>query len=853
MYTADVSPDGQRLATGGLDGKIRIWSVNDIVKFADDSQAPPDESMRRPLASMSRHTGSVTVVRFSPDGKFLASGSDDRILLIWERDEEQKQPVFGSENDREHWNVKRRLVAHDNDIQDIAWAPDCSILVTVGLDRSVIVWNGSTFEKIKRFDVHQSLVKGVIFDPANKYFATASDDRTVRIFRYHKTGDSSFTIEHIVTDPFKGSPLTTYFRRLSWSPDGQHIAAPNATNGPVSSVAIISRGTWNSSVSLIGHDSPTEVVRFNPRLFQASRSTQKDILNTNLAEDTHSGSNTGDNNVDEQKDKEKEKEKEKELPNEQDALKMEEDSTNSKAKKQAGSENIINSESSQSKNEERVDSIVASAGQDKTLAIWSTGKARPILVAYELTSKSITDMSWGPNGDILFLTSLDGSIITLVFEKDELGVAIPLDRNAEQLHKYGVDKDSLEFPESVQQLELEDAARKLKKPKLDTIPTSTALDERVITVGTVEQPQVLSVRKKNSKSLIQTSSTAPGTVGQIPAERKQAFNKTTIKNGRKRVAPTLISSGYSPTKSTPTNVFKLTSFDTSSKTKEEENILTGVEQKISKNSFPMPRLGMHTLIMGVRERNMVKFYNEEDRKSENELADEDEENIPHDYPLTLNAKTTQDKIWTDEASTRYLEVSDVLPDADVILVEFGSLADLYILEIRNGVERALQFDQDALYENPTKLLGYHKGERVINVLLPHVVICAVGSSKCKCWAVATADGCIFLFTTNGRYKLPKISLGHKVVKVVANAEYLVALTETGLLYAWNIDILTCIHNGVSILPILCNEPVDSNRVRISKRVMDIGISSENFDVTVKMINPTTSYTWRYSLGCWTVS
>ncbi|SCU84575.1 LAFA_0D10726g1_1 [Lachancea sp. 'fantastica'] len=827
VYTADVSPDGQRLATGGLDGKIRIWSVPDIVKFALADTPPVDQESKMPLASMSRHTGSVTVLRFSPDGKFLASGSDDRILLIWERDEESKQPVFGSENDKEHWNVRRRLVAHDNDIQDICWAPDSSILVTVGLDRSVIVWNGSTFEKIKRFDVHQSLVKGVIFDPANKYFATASDDRTLRVFRYHKAGDLNFSIEHVVTEPFKGSPITTYFRRLSWSPDGQHIAAPNATNGPVSSVSIISRGSWDTSVTLIGHDSPTEVVRFNPRLFR--------VLQKKLKKRSPEPSG------------------EVKKPDIDDA---QQPSAEDKIERDdADIEEVV---------EEKVDSVIATAGQDKTLVIWSTSRAKPLVIAYDITSKTITDMVWSPDGSILFLTSLDGSIITIVFEPGELGEMIPLEKNIEQLHRYGVDKDSFEFPESVKQLELEDEAKRLgdrefKERKSILAETSNHRPpQKLVEIpspGTAQRPTVLNVKRKEPPVGAMTPITKKP---DLTASKKKSdtLNTTVVKNGRKRVAPTLISSGYSPVKVSTDKQLPFESQSTNFKIAESGDILESLKLKLSRQSYALPRLGIHSLVMGVRERGVDKYFRDGAAKPDEDWdtqkkSEETDEVSSKDHIMKLNSRTTAERIWVDEPNTRYVETPNVISEADVFLVEFGGLDDLYVMEIRNGVERGLQFDRDELYESPTKILAYHSGERVIDILIPEVVICAVGSLRCKCWILATADGNLLLYTAFGQHKLPKIALGHKAIKMSTVDRYLLVLTETGLLYAWDIINSKCIHKRVPIMPILFNTPVESNRVRVHKKVIKIGIDLKTHNLIVDLVSPRETYVWSSDMGCWT--
>lgn len=48
---------------------------------------------------------------------------------------------------------------------------------------------------------------------------------------------------------------------VSWSPDGAHITASNATNnnGFVFTAAVITRGSWTSDISLVGHENTVEV------------------------------------------------------------------------------------------------------------------------------------------------------------------------------------------------------------------------------------------------------------------------------------------------------------------------------------------------------------------------------------------------------------------------------------------------------------------------------------------------------------------------------------------------------------------------------------------------------------------
>lgn len=263
IFSVDIHPDGSRFATGGQgddSGKVVIWNFEPV----RDEKAEKDENVPRVLCQMNNHLACVNCVRWSNNGKSLASGGDDKLIMIWQTSRAGVGPSFGSGTPTyEQWRPAATLRGHTGDVLDLAWSPNDSWLASCSIDNSIIVWNADNFPaQVVVIKGHDGLVKGVTWDPVGKYLASQSDDKSLRVWRTRDWKE-----EAKVTEPFNECGGTTHVLRCHWSPDGAYIVSAHAMNNSGPTAQIIEREGFKTSLDFVGHRKAITVVRFNPNIF----------------------------------------------------------------------------------------------------------------------------------------------------------------------------------------------------------------------------------------------------------------------------------------------------------------------------------------------------------------------------------------------------------------------------------------------------------------------------------------------------------------------------------------------------------------------------------------------------------
>lgn len=174
------SPDGQFILTSSDDQTAKLWSLTgDMVQ------------------EFTAHDGEVWGIAFSPDGKRVATGSSDHAIRLWDIETGERVQVFRG---------------HTDTILAIDFSPDGRLLLTGSSDSTARLWDVGTGQEVQRFVGHSDEVTSVRFAPDGELIVTASVDQTARVWEL-ATGQ--------ISRQFTGHADTVFTARFS--ADGRYV------------------------------------------------------------------------------------------------------------------------------------------------------------------------------------------------------------------------------------------------------------------------------------------------------------------------------------------------------------------------------------------------------------------------------------------------------------------------------------------------------------------------------------------------------------------------------------------------------------------------------------------------------
>ena len=236
------SPDGRRIASGGEDSTVQVWEA------VDGSHVFTYSGHSRPDFTYNGQSRGVFALAWSPDGRRIASGSDDTTIQVWEATDgshvftyhdgfqvyevdwspDGKRLASAGGNGVKVWDAVSLDIdgghiysyhgeGYYGQVYTVAWSPDGTRLVAGNRGDKMVVWDVASRKTLFTCTGYGGEVASVAWSPDGRLIAWG--DKIDKVMVWDATSGAAMSLYQRHSKPVKA---------VAWSPDGTCIASASA-------------------------------------------------------------------------------------------------------------------------------------------------------------------------------------------------------------------------------------------------------------------------------------------------------------------------------------------------------------------------------------------------------------------------------------------------------------------------------------------------------------------------------------------------------------------------------------------------------------------------------------------------